>query len=94
MPGHATSFPPNIIDTDQLYDGAITDAKIAAGTITTDKIAAATITIANITALGSTGTTLQRPATPIMGQYYFDTTLVIPIWWNGTNWTNSAGAPV
>jgi hypothetical protein len=29
-----------------------------------------------------------------IGQYYFDTTLGIPIWWNGTNWVDSTGATV
>ena len=40
------------------------------------------------------GTTAHRPATATTGQMYFDTTLGIPIWWNGTAWVNSAGAPV
>ncbi len=29
-----------------------------------------------------------------IGQYYFDTTLGIPIWWNGTNWVDATGATV
>jgi hypothetical protein len=28
------------------------------------------------------------------GQMYFDTTLGIPIWWNGAAWVNSAGLVV
>jgi len=39
-------------------------------------------------------TTVARPASPQLGQPVFDTTLGIPIWWNGTNWVNSVGAIV
>jgi hypothetical protein len=45
------------------------------------------------------GTTANRPLntnTPKLqtGLYYFDTTLGIPIWWNGTNWVNASGTVV
>lgn len=40
------------------------------------------------------GTTANRPPSPIIGQYYLDTTLGVPVWWNGTNWINSVGTPV
>ena len=43
----------------------------------------------------SAGTTANRPATSLqVGQTYFDTTLGIPIWWNGTNWINASGTTV
>jgi hypothetical protein len=29
-----------------------------------------------------------------IGQYYFDTTLGIPIWWDGTNWIDATGTTV
>jgi hypothetical protein len=29
-----------------------------------------------------------------IGQYYFDTTLGIPIWWDGTNWVDATGTTV
>lgn len=29
-----------------------------------------------------------------VGQIYFDTTLGIPIWWDGTNWINASGTTV
>lgn len=41
-----------------------------------------------------TGTTAQRPAQPVVGQRYYDTTLGIPIWYNGTVWKNAAGTTV
>ena len=45
------------------------------------------------------GTTAQRPVTsaelPLgIGQIYYDTTLGIPIWWNGTVWKNASGTTV
>jgi len=54
--------------------------------------------IDNFTRASSTvryGTTSQRPAVGLFtGQNYFDTTLGIPIWYNGTKWVNSAGSAV
>lgn len=40
------------------------------------------------------GITASRPTTPSLYQMYFDTTLNVPIWWNGTNWVNHAGTTV
>jgi hypothetical protein len=46
------------------------------------------------------GTTANRPVDdnvqlPLpIGQYYFDTTIGRPIYWNGTNWINAAGTIV
>lgn len=42
----------------------------------------------------SVGPTVFRPATPATGQYFFDTTVGLPIWWNGTGWINAAGGAV
>ena len=43
----------------------------------------------------SFGTTALRPTTSLqVGQYYFDTTLTLPIYWTGTNWINAAGTVV
>ena len=36
--------------------------------------------------------TLQTPV-PV-GYLYYDTTLGIPIWWNGSNWKNASGTTV
>lgn len=41
-----------------------------------------------------TGTTAQRPAQPVVAQRYYDTSLGLPIWYNGTVWKNAAGATV
>ncbi len=40
---------------------------------------------------GSSGATVDRPADPRVGLYYFDTDLNVPVWFNGTNWTNANG---
>jgi hypothetical protein len=41
------------------------------------------------------GTTALRPALGLqIGQFYFDTTLGYPIWWNGTVWKNASGTTV
>jgi hypothetical protein len=43
----------------------------------------------------SSGTTASRPSTDLqVGQFYFDTTLTLPIYWTGTNWINAAGTVV
>jgi len=40
------------------------------------------------------GATIDRPTAPYVAQPWFDTTLVIPIWWNGAAWINAAGVLV
>jgi hypothetical protein len=32
-----------------------------------------------------------RPASPVIGQPFFDTNLGIPIWYTGANWVSSSG---
>jgi len=47
------------------------------------------------TATPSHGTTSQRPNAKLqIGQFFFDTTLDYPIWWNGTKWVNASGTGV
>lgn len=41
------------------------------------------------------GTTANRPTLQLqIGQIYYDTTLQIPIWYNGTIWKNASGTAV
>lgn len=40
------------------------------------------------------GTTAQRPTTVVVGFTYFDSTLGIPIFWNGAAWVNASGGVV
>lgn len=36
-------------------------------------------------------TTALRPTTSVLGEFYFDTSVGKPAWWNGTNYQDSAG---
>jgi hypothetical protein len=41
------------------------------------------------------GTTANRPTIQVqIGQMFYDTTLQIPIWYNGTVWKNASGTAV
>lgn len=43
----------------------------------------------------SSGTTANRPTAELQtGQYYFDTTLGQPIWYDGTDWVDATGTTV
>ena len=43
----------------------------------------------------ASGVTADRPTERLeIGQFYYDTTLGIPIWWNGTVWKNASGTTV
>jgi hypothetical protein len=47
----------------------------------------------------ASGTTADRPVASVqvplqIGQYYYDTTLDRPIWWNGTVWKKADGTTV
>lgn len=47
------------------------------------------------TTIPSSGTTANRPTANLqIGQFYFDTTLTIPIWWSGAHWVNASGTTV
>lgn len=37
------------------------------------------------------GTTAQRPTSSVVGQFYFDSTLGIPVWWDGTSFVDAQG---
>lgn len=37
------------------------------------------------------GPSASRPTSSIVGQFYFDTTLGIPIWWAGTKFVDATG---
>jgi hypothetical protein len=51
-----------------------------------------TTSITNTTNPIDSGPTSSRPTgSAITGQYYFDTTIVKPIWWNGTIWILATG---
>lgn len=39
------------------------------------------------------GVTGSRPTSSILGQYYFDTTIGYPVYWNGSTWVDATGTP-
>lgn len=72
-----------------------TPATLTAGTGISVTNGAGTVTLASIGVLA--GTTAARPAGLVagnVGRTYFDTTLGIPIWWNGSAWVNASGSVV
>ncbi len=67
--------------------GIISNSGVALSSLQTNL--SFTVPVKNVTA--------SRPATPAIGQLYFDTTLAPdgqPIWFNGTIWVDSTGTPV
>lgn len=40
------------------------------------------------------GSSSERPASPVVGTMYFDTTLNKPIWWSGSEWVDASGTAV
>jgi hypothetical protein len=49
----------------------------------------------NFYSIPTAGATEDRPGNSLfIGQMYFDTTLNIPIWWNGKDWVNASGTTV
>lgn len=59
-----------------------------------DEVEFTTVVSTNVNAINA-GTTAQRPVSGLVpGLQYYDTTLGIPIWWNGTVWKNAAGTTV
>lgn len=61
-----------------------TDRKVS----DTPKEAKALVNRDYVTANGVTGS---RPSAPILAQFYFDTTLGYPIWYNGSDWVDAQG---
>jgi hypothetical protein len=55
--------------------------------------------VSQAVAIPLSGITANRPVSSAqarlaIGQFYFDTTLGYPIWWNGTVWKNASGTTV
>lgn len=52
------------------------------------------LSVVNRRYVNMNGTTTNRPTSSILGQYYFDTTLGIPVWWDGSSFVDATGNPV
>lgn len=47
------------------------------------------------TTIPNSGITANRPIDRLqVGQFYFDTTLGLPIWWDGSDWIDASGTVV
>lgn len=47
-----------------------------------------------LTAVRNGGATLNRPESPATFEFYFDTTIGKPIWYDGAQWVDAAGAVI
>lgn len=86
-----TAVPASAIFTDTVYDDTTIQGEVDLNT------AKRSYPLADETKLGLIGVngdTASRPASPAIAQQYYDTTLGLPIWFNGTDWTNAAGTVV
>jgi hypothetical protein len=91
QPSKAPNLPIGPVEYSQQYQDQITNALRLYFT-QIDNFTQASI-------IPDSGTTANRPASTaliklLVGQYYFDTTLGIPIWWNGAAWVNAVGVVV
>jgi hypothetical protein len=87
IPTKAPNIPVAGVNYDQTYENQILNSF----RLYFNQIDSFTRSISKVTY----GTTANRPAVGLVtGQTYFDTTLGIPIWYNGTKWVNSSGASV
>lgn len=76
--------------------GALTATPSAStvGSVLDSHASAGAILVRPFRTLGAMGTTAQRTTVRPTGFAYYDTTLGIPIWWNGAQWRNAAGVAV
>lgn len=72
---------------DYMKSGAFTDRKV------TD-LPKDSLSVVNRKYVTLNGTSSQRPSSSVLGQYYFDTTLGQPVWWDGTTFVDANGTPV
>jgi hypothetical protein len=91
IPPKAPNLPIAPVDYSQQYQDQLSNAfRLYFGQV--DNITQAlTIPDSGITADRPISTTLVKLQ---IGQMYFDTTLGLPIWWDGTDWINAAGTVV
>jgi hypothetical protein len=87
----APNIPIGPVDYDQRYIDQLTNALRLYFTAIDNFTQAAAIPLS--------GTTANRPVDSVqipipVGQFYYDTTLDRPIWWNGTVWKKADGTTV
>lgn len=87
----APNIPIGPVDYDQRYIDQLTNTLRLYFTAIDNFTQAAAIPLS--------GTTVNRPVDSVqlpipIGQFYYDTTLDRPIWWNGTVWKKADGTTV
>jgi len=90
-PTKAPNIPIGPVDYDQRYQDGVNNAL----RLYFNQVDNFTQAVAN----PLSGVTANRPISTLqvpmpIGQFYFDTTLGYPIWWNGTVWKNASGTTV
>jgi hypothetical protein len=90
-PTKAPNIPVGPVDYDQRYIDQLTNVLRLYFTSVDNFTQAIAVPLSGITA--------DRPIDSVqiplqIGQFYFDTTLGIPIWYNGTVWKNASGTTV
>lgn len=82
------------IITDNYVETSSTVVTFVDGLNVGDVVEFTTVVSSNVNPTNA-GTTAQRPITGLVpGLQYYDTTLGIPIWYNGTVWKNASGTTV
>jgi hypothetical protein len=81
---------------DQIYSsstGTMTTSVTSSflGYVTRSSSTVGTVLVARLRADNTNGVTANRPTTVGAGSRYFDTTLGIPIWWDGAQWVDATG---
>jgi hypothetical protein len=71
-----------------------TPSASTAGTVLDSHVSQGALLVRPIRTLGAVGTTAQRVTVRPTGFAYVDTTLGIPVWWNGAAWVNASGGVV
>lgn len=79
-------FEKKVIDVVKKYQqsGAFTDRKLT--DTPTDALSVVSRKYVTLN-----GTSANRPTSSVIGQRYFDTTLGLPVYWNGTAFVDAAG---
>jgi hypothetical protein len=91
LPSKAPNLPIAPVEYAQSYQDQLLNAMRLYFNQVDNVSQAVAIPLSGITANRPISSALARLA---IGQFYFDTTLGYPIWWNGTVWKNASGTTV
>ena len=90
-PTKSPNLPVGPVDYDQRYVDQLTNVMRLYFSQVDNFTQAAAVPLSGVTA----NRPIESVQIPLpIGQFYFDTTLGYPIWWNGTVWKNASGTTV